>query len=109
MLSCCGFELEGNPVLDFGSITGCNANSRIDEAHNKPMTMALAYLGPMFLKEVVEKVAPEVSFPERYASMCEVCQSVVCNPDAIAALRSNANLYVPATKTVASLMEKKVG
>jgi len=30
-------------------------------------------------------------------------------PDTIAALRGNASLYVPATKTVMTLMEKRAG
>jgi len=65
------------------------------------------YLGPVFLKEVVEHVAPEVKFPERFGSVCEVCRSVVKNPTAVEALRRNANLFVPATNAVAARLEKR--
>ncbi|GAB6053008.1 hypothetical protein JCM17960_18280 [Magnetospira thiophila] len=109
LLACCGFELEENSVLNFGSVKEVDAHTRVVEANANPIAMALAYLGPVFLKEVVEQVKPDIRFPVRYASMCEVCQTVVHNPKAVAALRHSENLYVPATNTVRTMSQRLAG
>jgi len=107
LLSCCGFELEGNGVLDFGAAGGDRASNRIEAANADPIVRAIAYLGPAFLKEVVEQVAPKIEFPKSFGSMCEVCQSVVGNTEAIEALRENVNLLSLATNTVVRRLEKQ--
>ena len=89
LLSCCGFELDGNEVLDFGDVRLQSANNLVDKANDDMIVGAIAYFGPMFLKRFVKVVAPEVVFPERYGSVCEVCRSVVKNPEAVKALRDN--------------------
>lgn len=106
LLSCCGFELEGNFVLDFGPVQGGGASKRIDEANRDTIVRAIAYLGPVFLKEVIEQVAPEVAFPKHFGSVCEICRSIVKNPAAVETLRQNVNLFEPATNSVAARLEE---
>lgn len=107
LLSCCGFELDGNSILDFGDVRLRDATDMIEQANEDDIVKAIALLGPMYLKEVVEQVASEVKFPEKMSSVCEVCRSVVKNQGAIAALRENPGLYAPAARAVEKLNEKK--
>ncbi len=85
LLFCCRFELEGNAELDFGSVSEASATRKVEAANNDSIVRAIAFLGPVFLKDVVEQIVPEVTFPERFGSVCEVCRSVVKNPAAVEA------------------------
>lgn len=95
LLSCCGFELTGNPVLDFGDVNQKAADDLLRQANDDMIVNAIAILGPMFLKNFIQKVAPEIEFSENYSSVCEVCNSVVKNPNAIQILRDNMDVLGP--------------
>ncbi len=95
LLACCGFELDGNEVLDFGDVRTTNAARLIEKANNDVIINAIAYFGPLFLMKIVKKVAPDVSFSKKFGSVCEICRSVVKNPDAILALREHVSAFGP--------------
>lgn len=109
LLSCCGFELVGNEVLDLGDTSEHVISDLIDGANNNPIIKGISNLGPVYMKEIVEQVAPEVKFPKNFGSMCEVCRSVVKNPRAVKALRQNIDLFLPAANAVAAEMEPNTG
>ena len=92
-------------MLDFGSVRDLDISVRLGQANDDPIVRAIAYLGPVFLKEVLLQVAPKLAFPRHSGSVCEVCRSIVKNPAAVEALRRNANLFVPATNAVANRLE----
>lgn len=108
-LCCCGFELDGNDVLDFGSVREDGVVGRLQTGLRDPIVRGIAYLGPAFLEEVVEEIAPDIIFPKNFGSLCEVCQSVVRTPEAVAVLRRNLGRYVPVTEAVAARLEKRAG
>jgi len=95
LLSCCGFELEGNAVLDFGDVNLSPMEDLVHQANNDMIVSAIAILGPLFLKNFIQKVAPEIDFPKQYGTVCEVCNSVVKNPRAIQILRDRMNILGP--------------
>ncbi len=82
-------------MLDFGPVQDAGVATMVDATNRDPIVRAIAFL------------APEVAFPKRFGSVCEVCRSVVKNPEAVEALRRNVNLFEPATNAVAAQLEKR--
>lgn len=78
LLSCCGFELEDNPILDYGDLNERPLSELLDRADGDLITNMIAILGPPRIKEILEQHWPdEVSFPRTYNSYCEVCSDLV--------------------------------
>lgn len=78
LLACCGFELEDNPILDYGDINRRDLKDLLDQADADLITNMIAILGPPKIKQVLEQHWPdEVSFPRRYNTYCEVCNDLV--------------------------------
>jgi hypothetical protein len=79
MLSCCGFELHGNPILDFGDLNKETVKETLDKADDDLIVNMIALIGPPNIKKFLQKLCPDdVSFPRRrYQSYCEVCQDLV--------------------------------
>jgi MoaA/NifB/PqqE/SkfB family radical SAM enzyme len=77
-VACCGFEVEDNPILDYGDLKEHSLKELIDRADNDLITNMIAILGPVKLKEMLEEICPdEVSFPRRsYRGYCEVCEDL---------------------------------
>ena len=78
LLSCCGFELEDNPILDYGDGAEHSMGTLLDRADGDLITNMIAMIGPPRIKEILEAVCPdEVHFPRTYRSYCEVCTDLV--------------------------------
>lgn len=79
LVSCCGFELHGNPILDFGDLGENKLTDLFDQADDDLIVNMIAMVGPPKIKQILEELCPdEVVFPkERYQSYCEVCQDLV--------------------------------
>lgn len=78
LLSCCGFELEDNPILDYGDINSRPLSELLDQADGDLITNMIAIFGPAKIKQILEQYWPdEVSFPRRYRTYCEVCNDLV--------------------------------
>lgn len=79
LVACCGFELHGNPVLDFGDLGEHRASDMLDRADDDLLTNMIALIGPPKIMQLLKQVCPdEVNFPrERYHSYCETCQDLV--------------------------------
>lgn len=90
LVACCGIEAEGNEVLDFGELTHVSAEERVYEADDNLLLNAIALRGPMYLKRFVQERAPEISFREKYATVCEVCEHLVTRPNVVMVLRQHA-------------------
>ncbi|HER26402.1 MAG TPA: radical SAM protein [Rhodospirillales bacterium] len=100
LLACCGFELDGNPVLDFGDLKSARLASIRETALNNPILKGIIYLGPHYLMELVRQVAPEIHFNKQYSSVCEVCRSLTKNPKAVEVLLNHDYMYSPAVKII---------
>jgi hypothetical protein len=79
LVACCGFELHGNPVLDFGDLAEHGANDLLTRADDDLITNMIALIGPPKIMQLLKQLCPdEVSFPRaRYNSYCETCQDLV--------------------------------
>ncbi|MBX3156914.1 MAG: radical SAM protein [Deltaproteobacteria bacterium] len=79
LVSCCGFELHGNPILDFGEVTDGNLDRLVENADNDLIVNMIAMIGPPRIMELLKDFCPdEVSFPRSiYQSYCEVCHDLV--------------------------------
>ena len=79
LVSCCGFELHGNPILDFGDLDRNEFSTLVDRADDDLIVNMIAMIGPPKIKALLEEMCPdEVSFPKsRYQSYCEVCNDLV--------------------------------
>lgn len=95
LLSCCGFELDGNEVLDLGSVRETNAWQLIQEANGDGLLAVIAYLGPYYLQGIIKRTAPDLVAGNAYGSVCELCRSIVTNPEAVAALMREKDVWLP--------------
>jgi hypothetical protein len=79
LVSCCGFELEDNPILDYGDLNQRSLAELLDQADGDLITNMIALIGPPKIKRVLEEVCPdEISFPQAtYGTYCEVCHDLV--------------------------------
>lgn len=96
LVSCCGFELHGNPILDFGDLATHDAKTLADKADDDLIVNMISMVGPPRLKKILEELCPdEVSFPKtRYQSYCEVCNDLVGIEKNRAALYKYQSLFV---------------
>jgi 4Fe-4S single cluster domain len=83
VVACCGFELAGNPVLDFGSLKSQDVGSLIESANDNIIAAVISRLGPGFLVKFANKISPGIIPPKKYAGICEACQDVVQNHDVL--------------------------
>jgi hypothetical protein len=82
LLACCGFELENNPVLDYGNLKTRPAAEVLDAADADLATNLIAIIGPPKLKKLLEERWPdEVRFERDYRTYCEVCWDLVHVPE----------------------------
>ena len=95
LLACCGFELEGNPVLDHGDLQAHPPGELLDAADSDLVTNLIAILGPPRLKDLLVRRWPEeVRFDRDYRSYCEVCWDLVHDPQNRAALLRHQGAFV---------------
>jgi hypothetical protein len=82
LVACCGFELEGNPVLDYGDLRETPARELLDAVDQDLPTNLIAILGPPLIKDLLVRNWPnEVRFERDYRSVCEVCWDLVYTPE----------------------------
>jgi hypothetical protein len=92
LVACCGMEAEGNEVLDFGDATTEDHLTLVERADDNLIVNAIAYVGPRTLMRFIQERAPAISFRERYASVCEICEHVVSRPECVDVLRKHAGV-----------------
>ncbi len=78
-VSCCGFEVEDNPILDYGDLAKQPLSELLERADNDLISNMISIYGPVTLMKILKDVAPnEVSFPRpTYRGYCEVCEDLV--------------------------------
>ena len=77
-LACCGAEIEGNPILDYGDLDERPLEEVLDRADNDLISNMIAVHGPYRIKEALERFCPDdLEFQPTYASMCELCFDLV--------------------------------
>ncbi|MCC6994144.1 MAG: radical SAM protein [Deltaproteobacteria bacterium] len=77
-VSCCGFEVEDNPILDYGDLARTPLAELLDKADNDLASNMIAIIGPIRIMNMLQELCPdEVSFPGNYRTYCEVCSDLV--------------------------------
>jgi len=105
LLTCCGLEGEGNEILDIGDMGSEDIETIYARANDNVLINAIIKLGPLAIKKYLALKAPELQFPDSYASMCEICQSIVKNPQAVSVLKQN---YFDLTKYIVQVEEAEL-
>ena len=79
LLACCGTEVDGNPILDYGSLEDHTLDELLDIADNDLITNMISVLGPVKIKQLLERIAPgEIVFRRKsYRGYCEVCEDLI--------------------------------
>jgi hypothetical protein len=83
LVACCGFELTGNPVLDFGSLKANDLKQVINSANDNIIASIISRLGPGFLVKFANKISPGIIPDKEYVGICEACQDVVQNDEVL--------------------------
>jgi hypothetical protein len=83
LVACCGFELAGNAVLDFGSVRAKGVEHLINSANENIVASVISRLGPGFLVKFANSISPGIIAAKDYVGICEACQDVVQNPEVL--------------------------
>ena len=112
LVACCGIEAEGNEVLDFGRRADHDMTSLVAKANDDPLLLAISALGPSHLMKRAQQFDPSLEFRPKYTAICEICEDVTTSPQAVTALRANANIIkadIAAARIVRSLTGAATG
>jgi len=89
LLSCCGFEVSGNSILDFGSLDRTSASELLEEASLDPLPVAISRLGPAHLASIAVEIDKDCGVRDKYTSVCSLCEHVMTEPKIRSALEEN--------------------
>lgn len=90
-VACCGFELEGNATLDFGRVTDDQSmREALRAANDDVLVAAIMLYGPKYLMDKARAKDLGLTFLDKYASVCEICEHVVGRPEVVEVLRANS-------------------
>jgi hypothetical protein len=109
-VSCCGFEVEDNPILDYGNLDDESMAALIDRADNDLISNLIALLGPVKLMRILQQNHPEeVNFPRKYRTYCEVCYDLVSIPENRGALYRHSGQYADMILRLRELLWERYG
>lgn len=89
LVACCGFELTGNSVLDFGSLTKKDVADLIENANKNVLVQIISRLGPGFLVKFVNQIHPGLIPTKEYVGICEACHDVVTKDEVLEVIFKN--------------------
>ncbi len=89
LVACCGIEAEDNEVLDFGSLEQDPVEALLSAANADPIVRAIAEIGPLRTLKLARRLNPSLAVVREPATLCEACEDLVTDPDAVATLRAN--------------------
>ncbi len=91
LLACCGFEVAGNAVLDFGDLDTHSVPDLYAHVERDLIVKAIAERGPAFLADFVSRKAPHISWRPTYSSVCEVCEHVTTRQEVVDVLKTHSD------------------
>jgi hypothetical protein len=80
LVSCCGFDVAGNEILDVGDVTTHSVAELLDKADQDLPLNWIALEGPYAIMDFLRNLRPDLPFRERYGSYCELCEHIVTDP-----------------------------
>ena len=111
-LACCGLELEGNPVLDYGDLSdpALSVEAVLDKADNDLITNMIAVHGPFQIRDVLLRLCPdELRFSKKHNNICEVCHDLVFYPENRRALYRRQGAWIQLVTQARAFLEKTYG
>jgi len=93
LVGCCGFELNGNPVLDLGESSGIDIVKLWEIASDNIIIKAIREVGPGFLLEFAAQKNNNIRIRDDYIGVCEVCQDVIASNTVIEVLISSIDEF----------------
>jgi organic radical activating enzyme len=87
LVSCCGFEVAGNEILDIGDLSTHSVPDLLDKADQDLPLNWIALEGPYAIMDFLRTLQPELPFRERYGSYCELCEHIVTEPVLVKAFK----------------------
>lgn len=109
-VSCCGFEVENNPVLDYGDLNQEPLADLLARADDDLVSNLIALFGPVKLMRLLQQNCPdEVHFPRTYRTYCEACYDLVSIPENRAALYRHAGQYADMILKLRDLLAERYG
>ena len=107
-VACCGFEVEDNPILDYGSLDDHSLDALMTKADNDLVSNMIAILGPIKIMRLLEKICPtEIDFPRGYRSFCEVCHDLVVLEKNRVALYRHMDKFVRIVLEARSMVQRE--
>lgn len=88
LAACCSGASFENSAVDLGDLSAEDPIELLRRADQDLILNAIALFGPVALLKLIHETAPEIGFPDRYSSMCEVCRLICGTPDALDTLRN---------------------
>ena len=95
LLSCCGFEVAGNEILDLGDLETESMTAILDRADNDLILNMIALEGPYNIMDFLKSKNPDLPFRKQYSSFCELCQHIVTDPRLRKSLYENMAARAP--------------
>jgi hypothetical protein len=96
LVACCGFQVHGNEILDYGSALERPVGELLDDADSDLVTNMIALIGPQRIRDLLREICPEdIVVPDSAVSPCEVCQHIVTSPSNRRALYTHIESFVP--------------
>jgi len=95
LLSCCGFEVAGNDVLDIGDLREKSLEELLRTADNDLPLNMIALDGPYRIMDFLKEQEPDLPFREKYSSFCELCQHMVTDERIKKSFLEKAHLRAP--------------
>lgn len=95
LLSCCGFEVAGNEVLDIGDLNQHSLAQLLNDADNDLALNVIAIDGPYRIMDFLQAREPGLPFRKQYGSFCELCQHIVTDATIREAFLKNISARAP--------------
>lgn len=101
---CCGLDGLENYVLDLGNLNKESLDTILNRAKDSVLLNAIYYIGPLLLRNYIRKKDPTITFRDNYTKICEICEDITANPEAVKVLRQN---YYELTALILKIQEKR--
>lgn len=102
--ACCGLDSLENYVLDLGDLNKESFETIAARAEDSVLLNAIYYIGPLMLRNYIRSKDPSIPFRDNYTSICEICEDITGNKDAVTLLRQN---YYELTAIIMKVIEKR--
>ncbi len=87
--ACCGIQSASEGTLSLGDLNKESLLDILEKAEDSMMVNAIHYLGPLFLQRFAKEMNPKLSFRDNHCSVCEICEELFSNEEAVKTIKMN--------------------